>query len=330
MPRHFYTILLLFLLMNAAQGQDPVFTQYYAAPLQTNPAFAGTGYSPNIAMNYRNQWPSLNAYVTYAVSYDQFIKKINSGIGFMVLTDDAGNGLIETTKVAGYFSQRIQLSDEFYAKLGVELAWVQGRYNWDAFLFGDQLNPIYGSVSPGGTPYPSDENAPDNLNTTYADIGAGFLVYNQTFYGGFSIKHINRPNESLLTTNENIFGGLPYRFSLHAGAEIELIEGNKRKPAAFISPNIMLVRQGDFGQVNGGAYFGYGAFFVGAWYRHAWSNPDAVIASAGIQQGIFKIGYSYDFTVSALNSTGGSHEISLRIKPGEPKQDFNDCFQLFR
>lgn len=313
-----------------AKGQDPVFTQYYAAPLQTNPAFAGTGYAPNFAMNYRNQWPSLNAYVTYAISYDQFIKPINSGFGFMVLSDDAGQGLIKTTKVAGYFSQRIQLSKDFYAKIGVELAWVQGRYNWNSFRFGDQLDEILGPVSAGGTPFPTEENTPENLNNSYGDLGAGLLFYNKTIYGGFSIKHINRPNESLLGTNENLFGGLPYRFSTHLGAEIELIEGNKRKPAAFISPNIMFVRQGDFGQINGGAYFGYGAVFVGAWYRHAWTNPDAVIASVGIQQGIFKIGYSYDFTVSNLANTGGSHEISLRIKPREPKQDFNDCFQLFR
>jgi len=31
-----------------------------------------------------------------------------------------------------------------------------------------------------------------------------------------------------------------------------------------------------------------------------------------LQRGLFKFGYSYDITVSALsNSTGGSHELSL-------------------
>ena len=171
---------------------------------------------------------------------------------------------------------------------------------------------------------------PENLNNTYGDVSAGMLVYNKMFYGGFSIKHINRPDESIILTNQNLFTGLPYRFSAHAGAEIQLREGNKRKPAAFISPNIMFVRQGDFSQTNVGANFRYGSLFLGGWYRHTKINGDAVIAVAGIQQGIFKIGYSYDFTVSQLNNSGGSHEISLRIKPREPKQDFNDCFQLFR
>lgn len=330
MRRQILILMMLLIGSNVGFGQDPVFSQYYAAPLQLNPAFAGTGYAPQVSLNYRNQWPTLNAYVTYAASYDQYIGHLNSGFGFMVQTDDAGEGLIKTNKVAGFFSYRLQINKQWYAKLGAEVAWVQGRYNWSAFEFGDQLNKITGPVSPGGTPFPTSEMTPENLNNTYGDVSAGMLVYNKTFYGGFSIKHINRPNESILLTNQNLFTGLPYRFSAHAGAQIQLIEGNKRKPAAFISPNIMIVRQGDFGQLNVGANLGYGSLFIGGWYRHAWTNPDAVIGVVGVEQGIFKIGYSYDFTVSQLGNTGGSHEISLRIKPGEPKQDFNDCFQLFR
>ena len=75
------------------QAQDPIYSQYYAAPLQLNPAFAGNTYSPHISINYRNQWPSLNnAYVTYSVAYSQFFKDFNSGIGLMIQTDDAGQG----------------------------------------------------------------------------------------------------------------------------------------------------------------------------------------------------------------------------------------------
>jgi len=331
MQRHIL-FLLVFIVLAATKGfsQDPVFSQYYSAPLQLNPAFAGNGYAPQLAINYRNQWPTLGAYVTYAASYDQYIDHLNSGVGLMVLTDDAGQGLIKTNKIAGFFSYRLQITEGLFAKIGAEVAWVQSRYNWNAFQFADQLDKFTGPVSPGGTPFPTGEERPQNLNNAYGDIAAGMLLYNKTFYGGFSIKHINRPNESILLTNQNLFGGLPYRFTIHGGAQIELIEGNKRKPAAFISPNVMFVRQGDFGQTNVGAYFGYGALFVGGWYRHARTNPDAVIALVGVETGIFKIGYSYDFTVSKLGNTGGSHEISLRIKPKEPKQDFNDCFQLFR
>ena len=62
----------------------------------------------------------------------------------------------------------------------------------------------------------------------------------------------------------------------------------------------MYVKQGDFGQVNAGAYFGFGSFFAGGWYRHAFTNSDAMIGLVGVQKDAMKFGYSYDFTISRL------------------------------
>ncbi len=46
----------------------------------------------------------------------------------------------------------------------------------------------------------------------------------------------------------------------------------------------------------------------GIWYR----NLDSFILLGGIQYKKFRIGYSYDFTISKLtNATGGAHEVSL-------------------
>jgi hypothetical protein len=49
---------------------------------------------------------------------------------------------------------------------------------------------------------------------------------------------------------------------------------------------------------------------------------DAFIALIGLQQGIFKFGYSYDVTVSKLaNASAGSHELSLGLQLGcHPKK----------
>lgn len=66
-----FILLSIFFSINEVKAQDPVFTQFYAAPLQLNPAFAGNTYAPFITVNYRNQWSGFNSfktYVTYAAS----------------------------------------------------------------------------------------------------------------------------------------------------------------------------------------------------------------------------------------------------------------------
>ncbi|HHH50722.1 MAG TPA: type IX secretion system membrane protein PorP/SprF [Saprospiraceae bacterium] len=334
MKRQFLLVLSLVFFVQILWAQDPIFSQFYSAPLQLNPAFTGNTYAPRINMNYRNQWPSLNAYVTYATSYDQFFEGINSGLGLMILSDDAGEGLLKTTSVSGFYSYRLQIDRDFYMKFGVEGAWVQTRFDWDRFLFGDAIDPTVGPISPGGTPFPSEETQPDVLSKSYLDISTGILIYSPMFYGGISIKHLNTPDEGILGINNNLNTGLPVRMSVHGGMQITIKEGNNRTPSAFISPNVMYIRQGDFSQINLGAYGSLASFFLGTWFRHVISHGDAVIALAGVQTGIFKIGYSYDLTISGLSGkTGGAHEISFIINfdANRPKTiDYNDCFKIFR
>ena len=45
-------------------GQDPQFSQFYAAPLYLNPAFAGSTNQGRAGTNYRNQWPAVDANYT--------------------------------------------------------------------------------------------------------------------------------------------------------------------------------------------------------------------------------------------------------------------------
>ena len=66
------------------QAQDPQYSQFYAAPLYLNPAFAGSAMAPRVNFNHRNQWPSLSAnFVTSSLSADMYFDKYNSGVGAM-------------------------------------------------------------------------------------------------------------------------------------------------------------------------------------------------------------------------------------------------------
>jgi type IX secretion system PorP/SprF family membrane protein len=104
---------------------------------------------------------------------------------------------------------------------------------------------------------------------------------------------------------------LPMRFTGHMGAEIEIGKRSKYSTGTSIMPNIIYQYQNGFQELNIGTYIKYGAFNVGAWYR----NRDAFIMTIGVNTGKFKLGYSYDVTVSKLNNgvSGGSHEISMGL-----------------
>ncbi len=320
----------------SAQAQDPIYSQYYAAPLQLNPAFAGNTLAPFITINYRNQWSSIpTAYQTYSVSYSQFFEEPNVGVGFMATADDAGEGLITTNHFHGFFAYRLQVNRDFFLKLGVEAGFMQTTLDWNRYIFYDQIDPIDGPTDPSGMPFPSDEIPPNELNKSILDISTGILAYSRRFYGGFTLKHINTPDDSFLNINDNLNAGYPMRAAIHGGLQLPIGEGSRRGNQPFISPNILYTWQRDFAQLNIGAYASLGPIFAGAWFRNANNNGDAAILLAGFQRGILKVGYSYDFTISqALNTTtGGSHEISVILNfdaNQRRKQDYNDCLELFR
>ena len=319
-----------------ATAQDPVFSQFYAAPLQLNPAFAGTTLAPRVTANYRSQWTNYEGgYQTYSVAYEQSVERLNSGFGIVVMGDDAGNGIYNTNRFAGVYGYQVRLNDRATVRFGMEAGMIQTSLNWDELVFLDQIDPLNG---PSGD-LPSEEQRPANLNNTVLDIGAGLLAHSDKAYLGFSIKHLNSPDRSLLDINNNLGIGLPPRLSLHGGMQFPLVGGNNRQDAAFVSPNFLLVKQGEFAQVNAGAYFSFGNFFSGAWYRHTFNNADAAIALVGLRKGVFRLGYSFDFTLNALGlpRTGGTHELSLTVnfddsreaKRRRRKAQYNNCFKMF-
>ncbi len=324
-------------------AQDVIFSQFYATPLVANPAFAGMTFSPRIALSYRNEWPGLadngyTAYSTYSASFDQFIPAFNSGLGLLVVSDNSGGGLLRTTSAGAYYSYLAQMNDALQIKLGINAGFRQTRVDWDKLIFLDQIDPIKGAYDPSGNLNPTNEIRPENLNKTTFDVGAGMLLNSQNYYTGIALQHLTTPNESILNINDGLSRGLPLRVTLQGGAFFTVKKGNIRGKGSFISPSILFVKQGDQGQITIGAYYSMGPAFAGAWYRYAFSNSDAAIGMVGFQYDILKIGYSYDFTVSALAPSGGTHEVSVVLNFDESEtrkrnrfnQRYNDCFKIFR
>jgi type IX secretion system PorP/SprF family membrane protein len=183
---------------------------------------------------------------------------------------------------------------------GARAAWYQKFLDWDKLTFGDMIDPRRGFIYSTG-------DVPRGGSRGFFDASAGMVVFNKHFFAGGAVHHLNTPNESMIIGESK----LPMRFTGHMGAEIPLGARSKYSNSTSIMPNIIYQYQNGFQELNIGTYIKYGSFNFGAWYR----NRDAFILTLGVNTGKFKLGYSYDVTVSKLNNgvSGGSHEISLGI-----------------
>jgi len=293
-----FSVIFVFSIMLNLRAQDPIFTQFYANPLYLNPAMAGSNICARYGLNYRNQWPSTSAnFVTQSFAYDQKFKAINGGFGVLAMHDQQGSNTLQTTSLAAIYSYHLKVNRKFTMMFGGQAQFAMKFLDWNKLTFGDMIDPRRGFIYQSG-------DVPRGGRKGYFDVSAGFVGFTKSFYFGGAVHHLNRPNESVIVGNSR----LPMRFTGHVGADIRLgkksVFGNK----ASLSPNIIFRYQQGFMELNIGTYFKYDIFTVGAWFR----NSDAFILLLGIQHKRFRIGYSYDITVSRLtNQSGGSHEVSL-------------------
>ncbi|MBT5147547.1 MAG: PorP/SprF family type IX secretion system membrane protein, partial [Flavobacteriales bacterium] len=130
---------------NEVHAQDAEFTQYYANPLFLNPAFAGGNRDPRLVMSYRNQWPAMSgSYVTQAVSYDQHVKSIQGGLGLTVMSDQAGQNTLKTTRITGMYAYQQNLTRKISLRAALEASYFQKSLDWSNLTFGDMIDPRRG------------------------------------------------------------------------------------------------------------------------------------------------------------------------------------------
>lgn len=289
-----------------SSAQDPEFTQFYANPLYLNPAFAGTQICPRVSLNYRNQWPQLqNSFVTYSAAFDKYVRPLKGGVGLLVTSDQAGTGTLTTNSAALIYSYQIPITRKFSLQAGAQVNYTEKRIDWDELTFGDMIDARRGFV------YETQEQRRDQP-ARYPDFSFGALGYSQRFFGGFAVHHLTEPDESVIGEESQ----LPRKFTVHGGAVIPVrIAGVER---GSFSPNIMYRSQGNSNQINFGVYGTRGPVVGGLWFRQTFRNSDSFIALIGLYQDTYKVGYSYDITVSPLSNqeSGGSHELSFTLQFG--------------
>ena len=316
-------LLLVAMGMQGVNAQDVGFSQFFANPVYLNPAFAGSKVAPRISMTHRSQWPGLvTAFTSSSVSYDQYIPDLHGGIGVIFMNDAMGDHkMLKTNMFGGMYSFRFRVHEDIYINLALQASVVFMNLNWSTDMhdgsmrWPDQIDPYCGWVNvTSATP-------PDRPQVVYPDFAAGTMIYGPAWYAGFAAHHLSQPSQGFYSEDR-----VPIKFTANAGGLINLAEERRRQSplglgVPVISPNLIYQYQGGFHYFNYGLYLDWMPFIVGAWYRHGLENPDAFIFMVGAQHDHFKIGYSYDVTVSELsNSVLGAHEITVGILLPVPEQ----------
>lgn len=303
-------LLLVALLLTAAfaaRAQDPQYSQFYANQVLLSPAFTGAAEGPRLAMNARSQWAAIpGAYNTFAVAFDSpfYIGPSRHGAGVVVQADQAGAGNLTKLDVLGSYSFRVLLNKYNAIRLGLNAGFQQSTIDFTRLRFPNQYDQLTG-FDPNR---PNAEIADESyLNF---DVGAGILYYNQLFWFGYDARHLTTPEQRFTGGEASGEAQLPVRHAAYAGIRLPL----SRRNNYAISPVAMFRFQNPFTQLDLGAYVDIDPMFFGLYFRAF--EPDALIGMIGFQKGMFRFGYSYDYTVSSLTTSvsGGSHEISLVIE----------------
>lgn len=340
------TLLCLFAIMAGLKAQDPHLSQFYAAPLQLNPALTGVmNGNYRASFLYRSQWgevlrdESTNQFrtMTAAVDFRIPIKKNAFGIGLEMMNDKAADSNFGTTRagLAINYMQNVDRYGQHYIALGLQADIIQRSFGLDNLRFGNQWNGI--SYDPQIIQDNPAYLATLNQQFTFFDASAGILYFMRgknkrtTAYGGFSAQHVNQPNQSLGTEEAR----LPIRYSIHSGVNFKVAK------QFDLLPKFLFQFQGQSIETLYGTDVRYlfderdpsgNSFRFGALYRMVGGlnaqnangiNSESIALLTGINYHGLDIGIAYDINISQFTNgtfSRGGFEIALAYVGGWEKR----------
>ena len=338
---------------NEAKAQDPIFSQFYASPMQTNPAMTGLFDGKfRFSANYKQQWNSILQSKPYRTTSAGFDMRTAVGrddffsYGITGLRDEAGvSGFTRNVGSANLaFMKQLgggYRSADQYLIGGVQVGAGQFRLNSDNLWFSTQFNNATESI---------DQSIPNGelINSStdvYIDMNAGLMWYsvfddNKSLYFGGAIFHANAPKFSFIDANGK--ETLDMRWMAQLGGELPLND------QLSVLPGVIVTSQGPSLLSIAGANFRYTnrdwrevAIRAGAW-MHVSKNAEFNENSAGLQSnsttfgipaytistilemGRLNVGISYDVATNRLstptNNRGGFELSLIYIHPATRKE----------
>ncbi len=301
-------LLIIFQMINEfTVAQDVSFSQVYSSPIYLSPSFAGYTNGGRLIANYRDQWPSIsNTYRTYAVSYDQYIKKYNSGVGLLFLCDNQGGGQLVAQDIGLVYSYELAITRKLFFRPGLQFKYSERK-----------IDPSrLSQVGPEGNEFPWINAEFPIEKFRKIDATASGMVYNDMFWVGFTMDHLVKNSigftdiETTVPIKTVVYGGVKYIYQKE--------ERGKDEQSASLA--FMYRNQGGFNQLDLGVYWYVIPIEAGIWYRglpgfssKGLTNNDAIVFSLGLNLGTtIHLAYSYDLSLSDLAGySGGANEFSI-------------------
>jgi type IX secretion system PorP/SprF family membrane protein len=282
-------------------AQDIHFSQFYANPLQLNPALSGAFDGDwRFTGNQRSQWRSVSRpFNTFGFSAENreelLLPSLYHGLNF--LHDVAGDGNYRTTELnlTNAYEYFIDVDSMHSITAGAQIGLIHRSINTNNLNFDSQFNGFY-----------FDPDLPTNetfgqTSRTGLNIALGAVYHYQPEYrkeitAGIAWFNLAQPKQSLYA---NDLIERDRRLTIHAKAVYEL------NYEWDLQPGLMFQFQGKYKELILGSNLRYiymdkkGEFiapYAGLWFR----NRDAIYLVAGAYYNQWTVGISYDVNVSQL------------------------------
>ncbi|WP_026994813.1 PorP/SprF family type IX secretion system membrane protein [Flectobacillus major] len=331
-PKNIITFISLILVcIHTCLAQDPQFSQFHNNPLVYNPAFTGHTKGSRFISNFRKQWLGLGfIYQTTSASYDANIddeKRLS--LGMQVMLEQESENFRQSTG-SGLMSYRVggELSG-FTA--GLKASYINRSFTTDGLKFIDQ----YSATGIANTSLDPLANSSGRFTQNFFDFSLGLLyeahqnsrqgsVYNVNMRGfqmGVALHHFDK-----LLKGVNYSLPLPH-LGVHASYKMPINlpwwyqDTEDESTLGFTG---YFRSQGQSMMLDLGITTRYTPIVLGLWYRGIplrtykdIPQQDAIVVLMGYEQEKFRLGISYDVTVSSLSwRSGGTIELSLWLSFG--------------
>ncbi len=302
--KKFLSGVLFFALWNFCVAQNsPVFSNFMNLKQLYNPATAGSDDAMEVFAVYRAQWVGIEGNPSVqALSFSSPLTVIGSSLGVFAVNEFQGEERVTSAMLAYAYKHSFR---RWSLSLGVSGGIMQRAID------GARLESPEGDYSSGINH--RDDYIPDKLSSGLTgDISAGVFLQMKSLYGGISANNLLESKAHVKWNNMSAEIRNPRYFTACVGNAFKISKKLSLEPNELISTDFINT-QSEFNVILQFKDNIYG----GLSFRGFTSNlTDALVVMAGFKfLKRFKVGYSYDFSLSSLNlANSGSHEVFVSYK----------------